>query len=85
MNDPNIFPLIFPLSIELDKLKGIIILFFNLTFCSSEKLEFNDNTYVLFLSKLEGSILKTGTAQELAADEQVRRVYLGQNFKLRKS
>ena len=32
----------------------------------------------------EGKILKQGTAEELAADEQVRRVYLGQNFVLRK-
>jgi lipopolysaccharide export system ATP-binding protein len=31
----------------------------------------------------EGSILKAGTAEELAADEVVRRVYLGQNFELR--
>ncbi len=39
-----------------------------------------DRAYLLF----EGSILKSGTAEELAADEQVRRVYLGQNFVLRK-
>ena len=31
----------------------------------------------------EGRILKAGTPQELADDEQVRRVYLGKNFKLR--
>ena len=38
-----------------------------------------DRSYLLF----EGSILKAGTAEELAADEVVRRVYLGQNFELR--
>jgi lipopolysaccharide export system ATP-binding protein len=31
----------------------------------------------------EGRILKHGSAEELASDEQVRRVYLGQNFVLR--
>tara|TARA_B100001778_G_scaffold329811_1_gene331363 strand:+ start:2786 stop:3514 length:729 start_codon:yes stop_codon:yes gene_type:complete len=46
-----------------------------------ETLHIVDRANLLF----EGSILKTGTAEELAADEQVRRVYLGQNFKLRKS
>ncbi len=46
-----------------------------------ETLHIVDRANLLF----EGSILKTGTAEELAADEQVRRVYLGQNFELRKS
>ncbi|MFT6716445.1 MAG: lipopolysaccharide export system ATP-binding protein [Saprospiraceae bacterium] len=46
-----------------------------------ETLHIVDRAYLLF----EGSILKTGTAEELAADEQVRKVYLGQNFILRKS
>ncbi|MFM9005413.1 MAG: LPS export ABC transporter ATP-binding protein, partial [Flavobacteriales bacterium] len=32
----------------------------------------------------DGQILKDGTAEDLAADEQVRKVYLGQNFELRK-
>ena len=32
----------------------------------------------------EGSILKAGTAEELADDEVVRRVYLGKNFELKK-
>jgi lipopolysaccharide export system ATP-binding protein len=32
----------------------------------------------------EGAILKSGTAEELASDEQVRKVYLGKNFELRK-
>src|SRR5690554_1266599 len=45
-----------------------------------ETLSITDRAYLLF----EGNILKAGTAEELAADEQVRRVYLGQNFELRK-
>jgi lipopolysaccharide export system ATP-binding protein len=45
-----------------------------------ETLSITDRAYLLF----EGSILKSGTAEELASDEQVRRVYLGQNFVLRK-
>ena len=44
-----------------------------------ETLSITDRSYLLF----EGSILKAGTAEELAADEVVRRVYLGQNFELR--
>ncbi len=44
-----------------------------------ETLTITDRAYLLF----EGSILKSGTAQELADDEQVRRVYLGKNFELR--
>ena len=44
-----------------------------------ETLAITDRTYLQF----EGRILKSGTAEELAADEQVRRVYLGQNFELR--
>jgi len=44
-----------------------------------ETLSITDRSYLLF----EGSILKAGTAEELAADEDVRRVYLGQNFELR--
>lgn len=45
-----------------------------------ETLSITDRAYLLF----EGKILKAGTAQELADDEQVRKVYLGQNFELRK-
>ena len=45
-----------------------------------ETLSITDRAYLLF----EGSILKSGTAEELAADEQVRKVYLGQNFVLRR-
>jgi lipopolysaccharide export system ATP-binding protein len=44
-----------------------------------ETLHITDRAYLLF----EGSILKHGTADELASDEQVRRVYLGQKFVLR--
>lgn len=45
-----------------------------------ETLSITDRAYLLF----EGQILKSGTAEELAADEQVRKVYLGQNFELRR-
>ncbi|MDR1113317.1 MAG: LPS export ABC transporter ATP-binding protein [Bacteroidales bacterium] len=45
-----------------------------------ETLSITDRAYLLF----EGSVLKSGTAEELAADEHVKRVYLGQNFELRK-
>ncbi len=45
-----------------------------------ETLSITDRAYLLF----EGRILKAGTAEELAEDEQVRRLYLGQNFELRK-
>ncbi len=45
-----------------------------------ETLNITDRAYLLF----EGRILKQGTAEELAKDEQVRKVYLGKNFELRK-
>jgi len=45
-----------------------------------ETLTITDRAYLLF----EGSILKEGTAEELANDEHVRKVYLGKNFELRK-
>ena len=45
-----------------------------------ETLKITDRAYLLF----EGNILKQGTAEELAADEQVRKVYLGKNFELRR-
>jgi hypothetical protein len=45
-----------------------------------ETLSITDRAYLLF----EGKILKQGTAEELASDEVVRRVYLGQNFELRR-
>jgi lipopolysaccharide export system ATP-binding protein len=44
-----------------------------------ETLAITDRAYLMF----EGSILKAGTAKDLAEDEQVRKVYLGQNFELR--
>jgi len=44
-----------------------------------ETLTITDRAYLLF----EGEILKAGTAQELADDEEVRRLYLGKNFELR--
>lgn len=44
-----------------------------------ETLAITDRAYLMF----EGSILKAGTATQLAEDEQVRNVYLGQNFELR--
>jgi lipopolysaccharide export system ATP-binding protein len=44
-----------------------------------ETLSITDRAYLLF----EGSILMTGTSQELAEDPHVRKVYLGQNFELR--
>jgi len=43
-----------------------------------ETLSITDRAYLLY----NGSILKAGTADELAADEQVRKVYLGSNFQL---
>ena len=45
-----------------------------------ETLSITDRAYLMF----EGSILKTGTAEELAADEMVKKVYLGQNFVLKR-
>jgi len=46
----------------------------------NETLSIVDRAYLLF----EGKILKAGTAEELAADEQVRRVYLGKHFELKR-
>ncbi len=45
-----------------------------------ETLSITDRAYLLF----EGKILKAGTAEDLAGDEMVRKVYLGQNFELRR-
>lgn len=45
-----------------------------------ETLSITDRAYLLF----EGTVMKSGTAEDLAHDEQVRRVYLGQNFELRR-
>jgi len=46
-----------------------------------ETLAITDRAYLLY----EGSILESGTAEELAANPEVRRKYLGQNFELRKA
>jgi len=59
-----------------DKNIGILITDHNV----HETLSITDRSYLLF----DGNILKSGTAEELAADEDVRRVYLGKNFELRK-
>jgi lipopolysaccharide export system ATP-binding protein len=59
-----------------DKNIGILITDHNV----HETLAITDRSYLLF----EGSILKAGSAKELAEDEMVRKVYLGQNFELRK-
>jgi len=45
-----------------------------------ETLSITDRAYLMF----EGKLLKAGSAEELAADEQVRRVYLGQSFELKR-
>ena len=45
-----------------------------------ETLSITDRAYLLY----EGSIMKSGTSEELASDEEVRRVYLGKNFELRR-
>ena len=47
----------------------------------NETLAITDRAYLLF----EGNILKAGTAEELASDEQVRKVYLGKNFELKRT
>jgi lipopolysaccharide export system ATP-binding protein len=74
-----------PIAVEdiqgiVDKLRykniGILITDHNV----QETLSITDRAYLLF----EGKILKAGSAEDLAADEQVRRVYLGQNFVLRR-
>lgn len=46
-----------------------------------ETLNITDRTYIL----VEGKVIRTGSAEELAADEFVRKVYLGPDFELRKS
>jgi lipopolysaccharide export system ATP-binding protein len=58
-----------------DKNIGVLITDHNV----QETLQITDRAYLLF----EGKILKSGTAEELAADPVVRKVYLGQNFELR--
>lgn len=45
-----------------------------------ETLSITDRSYLLF----EGAVIRSGTAEELASDDYVRKVYLGQNFELRR-
>lgn len=59
-----------------DKNIGILITDHNV----HETLNITDRAYLLF----EGSVLRSGSAEELAADEKVRDVYLGKNFELRR-
>jgi len=59
-----------------DKNIGILITDHNV----HETLTITDRAYLLF----EGAILKAGTSEDLASDEHVRKVYLGQNFELRR-
>lgn len=60
----------------IDKNIGVLITDHNV----HETLSITHRAYLLF----EGSILKAGNAQELAEDEHVRKVYLGENFELRR-
>ncbi len=59
-----------------DRNIGILITDHNV----DETLSITDRAYLLF----DGKILKQGTAEELAADEQVRRLYLGKHFQLKR-
>lgn len=59
-----------------DRNIGILITDHNV----NETLSITDRAYLMF----EGELLKEGTAEELASDEQVRKVYLGQNFELKR-
>ncbi len=59
-----------------DRNIGILITDHNV----QETLSITDRAYLMF----EGKLLKAGTAEELAADEQVRKVYLGQHFELKR-
>ena len=59
-----------------DKNIGVLITDHNV----QETLSIIQRAYLLF----EGKVLKSGTAEELSQDEQVRKVYLGQHFELRR-
>lgn len=59
-----------------DRNIGVIITDHNV----HETLNITDRTYIL----VEGKVIRTGSAEELAADEFVKRVYLGPDFELRK-
>jgi len=74
-----------PIAVEdiqsiVEKLKtkniGILITDHNV----QETLSITDRAYLMY----DGNILRNGTAEELASDEEVRRLYLGKNFELRK-
>jgi len=55
---------------------GILITDHNVT----ETLSITDRAYIM----TEGNLLRSGSAEELANDEQVRRVYLGKHFELKR-
>ncbi len=59
-----------------DRNIGILITDHNV----NETLSITDRAYLMF----EGKLLKAGTAEELASDEQVRKVYLGKHFELKR-
>ena len=59
-----------------DKNIGVLITDHNV----HETLSITDRAYLLF----EGSVLKTGSSEDLASDEKVRKLYLGKNFELRR-
>ena len=59
-----------------DKNIGVLITDHNV----HETLSITDRSYLLF----EGAIMKSGTSEELAQDEHVRKVYLGEKFELRR-
>lgn len=59
-----------------DKNIGVLITDHNV----NETLSITDRAYIMS----EGSLLKAGTAEALASDEQVRRVYLGKHFELKR-
>lgn len=60
----------------IDKNIGVLITDHNV----HETLSITDRAYLLF----EGKLMKAGTAEELAADEMVRKNYLGKDFELRR-
>ncbi len=59
-----------------DKNIGVLITDHNV----NETLAITDHSYLMF----EGNVLKEGTAEELAADPKVRKLYLGENFELKR-
>jgi len=59
-----------------DKNIGILITDHNV----NETLSITDRAYLMF----EGRLLKAGSAEELASDPQVRKVYLGEHFELKR-